>query len=122
MVSMYEKPPALPQCRRNILNALKLIGSPEAQLDYQRQVPIADVVGEIFCCWSDESFSPSDTSLRTLFTDCEWAALIAFNSRLETIYAQMPQRHIRIEEFLGNPLSQDLANAAKDALRSFPSE
>jgi hypothetical protein len=122
MMSMYEKAPAPPQCRRNIINALKLIASPEAQLEYQQQVPIADVVGEIFCGWADDSFSQSDTRLRALFTDCEWAALVAFDSRFEAISAQMPQRHIRIGEFLANPLSQELADAAKDALRSFPSE
>jgi hypothetical protein len=119
---MYEKPPAPLQCRRNILDALRLISSREAQLEYQRQVPIADVVGEIFCCWADDSFSPNDTSLRALFTDSEWAALIAFDSRFEAVYAQMPRRHIGIEEFVTDPLSQELANAAKDALRSFPSD
>jgi hypothetical protein len=121
-MSIYEKPPAPPQCRRNILDVLKLIGSPESKLDYERQVPIADVVAEIFCCWADDSFSPNDMRLRALFTDSEWAALVAFDSRFEAINAQMPRRHIRLAEFLANPLSQELAKAAKDALRSFPLE
>jgi hypothetical protein len=120
IMNMYEKPAAPPQCRRNILNALNLIASPEAQLDYQRDVPIADVVAEVFCGWADDSFFPNDARLRALFTECEWAALVEFNSKFDSVSVRMPRRHMPIEEFVTDPLSQELVNAARIALRSFP--
>jgi hypothetical protein len=110
------------QCRRNILEALRLLASPDAQLEYQRQVPIADVSAEIFCQWANDSFWPKNDFIQSLFTAAEWAALVAFNAKFEAIRAQMPRILPGIEELTRSPLHRELADAANEALSAFPDE
>ena len=108
--------------RDNVLEILRLLASPEAQLDYQRRVPIAHVSAELFCQWADDTFSADDSRLQALFSPPEWAALLAFNTCFESIAARAPEPLPPIAEFVQHPLARELARAARDALRCFPNE
>ena len=59
--------------RDRVLETLRLLASPDAQVEYQRKVPIADVPAELICQWFDDSFWPDETRLRALFSDAEWS-------------------------------------------------
>jgi hypothetical protein len=108
--------------RDNVLGVLRLLASPEAQLDYQRRVPIAQVSAELFCQWADDTFWPDDLRLQALFSPEEWFALLAFHSRFESISSRSPAPLPPIDEFVKHPLGRELAEAARDALRFFPNE
>ena len=108
--------------RDNVLGVLRLLASPEAQLDYQRRVPIAQVSAELFCQWADDTFSADDSRLQALFSPAEWTSLLAFNSRFESIFARAPQPLPPISDFVVHPLGRELTEAAREALLSFPNE
>ena len=105
--------------RENVVHVLRLLAAPDAQLDYQRRVPVAQVTAELFCQWANDVFWPDDPRLRSLFSDAEWMALVTFNTCFESISARAREPLPPIGEFVQHPLGRELADAARDALRSF---
>jgi hypothetical protein len=77
--------------REGILETLRLLASREAQLEYRRNVPIADVSAELFCAW-DDVFWPDDTALRAEFSESEWVTLLRFHSVFERVSRLMPHQ------------------------------
>ncbi len=111
-----------PQHRENVISSLRLLASREEQLEYQQQVPIAQVSAELFCLWADDRFDPADRRLQVLFTPTEWQALLVFHARFEGISSRVPSPLPPIQEFVGHPLWQQLADSAAEALKTFPND
>jgi len=107
--------------KTGILEVLRLLASREAQLEYRRTVPIADVSAELFCMW-DEAFWPDDAALRAEFSESEWSALQRFHSVFERVCRLLPHHPLPpIEEFVQSPHWLQLSRAAARALQSFKS-
>jgi hypothetical protein len=111
-----------PHYRANVIETLRLLASRDAQLEYQQRVPIAHVSAELFCQWADDHFHPTDQRLQALFTPTEWQALLAFHARFESIASRVPSPLPPIQEFVSQPLWQQLADSATDALKTFPND
>ena len=67
--------------RKLILEAIELWSSKEAQLEYQKNVPIADVSAELFGQW-DEIYNPEDKLFRMAFNETELKMLADFENVL----------------------------------------
>jgi hypothetical protein len=107
--------------KQGVLKSLQLLASREAQLEYQRGVPIADVSAELFCMW-DEAFWPADVALRAEFSSGEWTALLRFHSVFERVSGLLPHQPLPpIDHFVESPHWLQLSRAASRALRSLES-
>jgi hypothetical protein len=103
--------------KHGIIQTLRLLASREAQLEYHRTVPIADVSAELFCQW-DEFFWPDDVALRAEFSESEWTALQRFHSVFERVSSLLPHHPLPpIEEFVQSPHWLQLSKAAARALQ-----
>ena len=111
-----------PQHRENVISTLRLLASRDEQLEYQQQVPIAQVSAELFCQWADDHFHPADRRLQALFTPTEWQALLVFHVHFESISSRVPSPLPPIQEFVSHPLWQQLADSAAEALKTFPND
>ncbi len=77
--------------RVNVITTLQLIADLDAQKEYERTVPIADVPAELLCQWFDDSFYPEDPALRWLFSPGEWQVLMEFHTYYESRSEQLPR-------------------------------
>ena len=101
--------------RDRVLGVLELLADRDAQMAYQRAVPIAMVSAELLCFW-DEVFWSESSELRSLFTEPEWQALLRFHSIFERVMRLMPHTPLPpIEEFVKSPHWYQLSSAAKRA-------
>lgn len=71
--------------RRNILNVLDLWSSQEEQLEYQENVPIAQVSAELFCQWADDSYHPESRQFKMAFDEKEREILAEFDKTFNSI-------------------------------------
>lgn len=71
--------------RQNVIDTLELWSSKESQLDYQRNVPIAQVSAELFCQWSDDNYHPETELFRKAFNEKERLLLFEFDKVLNEI-------------------------------------
>jgi len=115
----------MPQTQRNLkqgcVETLRLLASREAQLEYRRIVPIADVSAELFCMW-DEVFWPDDAGLRAEVSEIQWTALLRFHSVFERVSRLLSHQPLPpIEEFVKSPHWLQLSKAAARALQAFDS-
>ncbi len=103
--------------KQGILEMLRLWASLDAQLEYRRRVPIADVSAELFCMW-DEVFWPDDAALRAEFSETEWRALRRFHSVFERVLHLIPHHPLPpIEEFVQSLHWLQVSRAAARALK-----
>ncbi len=70
--------------RHNILDVLELWASKNAQLEYQKNVPIAQVSSEIFNQW-DDFYYPDTEHFLIAFNEKERKALANFNETINSI-------------------------------------
>jgi hypothetical protein len=106
-----------PPYRYHIIEALQLIASREAQLEYQRNVPIAYVTDEIFCAWDDfydESHVHEEWFLAS-FSAEERQALAAFDALLIEV-ASCIEGEPDIEDFVLTPEWAKMSQAAAATL------
>ena len=98
-----------------MLEALRLTASADAQLAYQREVPIAQVPAEVLYCWP-EGLVDEATALAGFRPD-ERTALAAFDAEWRTVWDRHELymgRHA--EDVLGTPEWTRLMAAAATAL------
>jgi hypothetical protein len=69
-----------PDCRRSIIEVLKLLSSPERQLAYERNIPRIRVTDELLCVWFDDTYLPESKRFRECFSTAELDAMAAFNA------------------------------------------
>jgi hypothetical protein len=103
--------------RRKIKEVLQLLSSVEEQLEYQRNVPHVNIVGELICDWFDHSYWPDDKDFVSGFSEAESAALSEFNAVFEHVvapirYAELPQ----ITSLVQTPEWTSITQTAKKTL------
>ncbi len=59
------------QLRMNIIGHIGILASASAQTDYERDVPIADVPGELICGFVDDIFHPKNPIFLDAFIEDE---------------------------------------------------
>ena len=101
--------------RQRLVEVLELMASPEAQLAYQEQVPIADVPAELICMW-DETFWINDPEVRAAFSADEWVALEKYDSIFHRVCALLPPQLPPLLEFQKTQLWLRLSRGAARAL------
>ena len=111
--------PYPPSIRQSVIDVLEILASPDEQLEYQRNVPIADVPAELLCMWFDDSFRPNDTRLAALFTSDEWNGLLAFHNRYDHLSSRLPDDLPPISELVTLPIWQEVVRAAAATLTLF---
>ena len=83
--------------REQVLDHLEMLGDFQRQLDYQRNVPIADVVAELLCQWFDD-LGFGDERRRgshefgTTFTETEWDVLDEFSTLFDDAIRRVEAR------------------------------
>ncbi|MCE4564480.1 hypothetical protein INQ51_09170 [Maribellus sp. CM-23] len=85
--------------RNNVFGVIDLWASKESQLEYQRNVPIAQVSNELFCQWEDYYFPASD-DFRQTFNSTELKLLSEFDETLNAIADITPKNLPLIDEFI----------------------
>lgn len=85
--------------RKNILGVIDLWASKEKQIDYQENVPMAQVSAELFCQWED-FYSPDSPDFKQAFEKEELEILSDFNKALNDIVEKTSQELPLIEEFV----------------------
>ena len=110
--------------RRGLLQTLELLASREEQLQYQRDVPIAYVTGELFCMWDDYSAVASKNReyFSSFFSDAELDAIEKVNATVDEVLRRVGQVDMSIEKFVLTPESDEIAQAATQTLQVFNSE
>lgn len=86
--------------RQNLLDVLDLWASKESQLEYQRNVPIAQVSAELFCQWADDFYHPDSTHFKMAFDEREKGLLAEFDKVLNDISDKAPTDLPYITEFV----------------------
>jgi hypothetical protein len=109
------------QIRNRIIEHLRLVSSPEAQLAYQQSAPIAEVSNELFNAWGDwvADEATIEEFKAPAFSVEEQRAVRQFTATLEAIALRTPQDLPYITDFIGTPDWQELASAAGEALVVF---
>lgn len=97
--------------RRGLNGVLALWASAEEQLDYQRNVPIANVSAELFCQWCDDYYNEDNPIMIKEFSQMELEAYKEFNKVLCDISDQIAEMTPPIEEFI-NTIEWNVVNQA----------
>ena len=69
-----------PDLRLGIVHVLRLLSSPEMQLDYERRVPGISIPTELLSQWFDDSYLPDSPVFRLCFSSHELEVLAHFNN------------------------------------------
>jgi len=103
--------------RQNVLNVLDMWSSKEGQLEYQKNVPIAQVSAELFCQWVDDSYHPDSRQFKMAFNEKEREVLTDFDKTLNFISEKTPNDLPDILEFVKTNEWQIVNQAAIDAVK-----
>lgn len=103
--------------RSTILSLLRMLGDSDAQLAYERNVPIASVPAELVCMWFDDHYHPTTESFQTAFSRRERAILAAFHERYETVASSLPADLRRVADLQALGAWRTLMRDAVDTLR-----
>lgn len=103
-----------------MLEVLELIASREQQLQYQRDVPIAQVSAELFNMW-DDIFDAEflNDEFSAAFSAEEIQTMRLFDGELNKICSRLPRSLPSIEKFILTPQWEQLSQAANKALLNF---
>lgn len=102
--------------RTGLNNVLKLWASKDVQLEYQKNIAIADVSAELFCQWCDDYYNEDSAIMRIEFTQIELDAYKEFNKVLCEISDATPEYLPPIEKFIITKEWEIIHNAAISAL------
>lgn len=106
--------------RHSAIELLELLSSLEAQSDYKRNVPIADVPAELVCMWFDDFWQPDDT-LKKHFPPYEFAALEDFHNFYEARVDDLPSSTEGLEALHSSPKWLEIVGKAGQTLKIFTS-
>jgi hypothetical protein len=70
--------------RKNIIGLIELWSSKEEQLEYQKNVPIAQVSAELFCQW-DDYYHPETKAHKLAFSEKETEIIDLFYQKIELV-------------------------------------
>jgi hypothetical protein len=85
--------------RNNVFGVIDLWASKDSQIDYQKNVPIAQVSAELFCQWED-FYLPDSKDFKQFFSKEELELLSEFDKALNDTIDKTPQNLPVIEEFI----------------------
>lgn len=106
--------------RNRIIEYLELASSFEQQVDYQRNVPIANVPAEMVEQWADQVHGdPRASEQADVYSAAEVKALGDFSAVWRDVVERTPNPLPAIEEMIGLPVWEELRVAAASALASF---
>ncbi len=108
-----------PNTRVRIIELLQLLASEQEQLDYEKDVPIADVPAELLCMWFDDLYYPG--SIGSRFNQSEAATLAKFNDFYDVEKRKLPQSSGTIRTWLANSTWRKIMTAANDTLKEINS-
>lgn len=103
--------------RERAVNILSLIASEDEQLDYEQDVPIANVPGELLCQWFDDFYYRDLPSFRNAFTGSEFALLAEFDAFYDEHERLLPPSPDTIQTWLDDPTWREIMVKAEDTLR-----
>lgn len=75
---------------RESIKELLELSSKEQQLEYQANVPIADIAAELVCMWFDDMFHPDTDLFKKSFTPEEISQLSSFNKFYDNLANELP--------------------------------
>jgi hypothetical protein len=107
--------------RDKVRELLALLASEGEQLDYERQVPIADVPAELLCMWFDDTYHPGP-GWHAEFTSGDMEALARFHTVYESLAERLPSTQGTVRTWLADPSWRKIMNAAAVALGEIESE
>ena len=85
--------------RENLLDILDLWTSKDKQIEYQNNVPIADVSAELFCQW-DDIYHPETIPFRLAFDEREREILSDFDKLVNHVSDKTPTYLPYITDFI----------------------
>ena len=106
--------PSIPW-RWKILQELALLSSVDAQLAWQQRVSY-DVVPELFCGWSDDTYH-SDCDYSDEFSPVELKALAVFNGVFRRLVPALPRDVQGVEDLVRDPNWLAVVDSARMTLR-----
>lgn len=110
--------------RRNVVELLQLLADRGAQIQYERDVPIADVPAELVCMWFDDLYHPKDETFRSAFTPSELDVLAEFHRKYAaSLKAIGTLPHLpNLTELHAHPAWERVVSGAQEALDSVAGE
>lgn len=103
--------------RQNVLNVLSLWSSKEEQLEYQENVPIAQVSAELFCQWADDSYHPESRQFKMAFNEKEREILADFDKTFNCISEKTSNNLPDIAKFVKTTEWKIVNQAAIDTIK-----
>jgi len=103
--------------RKNIIGLLELWSSIEKQLEYQKNVPIAQVSAELFCQW-DDFYYPETDAHKLAFNKAEIEIIEIFSVKLNDIIKKTSNDLPYIDEFILTNEWGELNQLAKKTLEN----
>ena len=86
--------------RLGLNEVLKLWASADEQLEYQKNVPIANVSAELFCQWCDDYYNEDNPIMIKEFNQMELEALKEFDKAISHVADITPEELPHINEFV----------------------
>jgi hypothetical protein len=102
--------------RSGIIQHLRLLADPEAQREFERRVPIADVPAELFCVWFDDFYHPETPVVHAAFSPQEREVLAEFHELFAAVSAEFPSTLPRLHELQIHPAWARVTSGASRAL------
>lgn len=100
------------QGRKVVIDLLTMLASPEKQLAYQQDVPIADVPAELVCSWFDDNDFGPGSVFESYFDPEEWRAIHTFNNYYASRFRQLPKTS-DVGVLLRSDIWQEIVGQAK---------
>ncbi len=68
--------------RKRVIEEIELLASPSEQMKYEKDVPIADVPGELVCGFVDDLYHPKSELFLNAFTEQELKSMAELYGRI----------------------------------------
>ena len=111
-------PELIANIRTLLREQLSLLADVEAQREYERRVPIANVPAELFCGWFDHAYLPESPAFQAAFNRFELDALAEFNDLFTAVGAELPEPLPRLCNLQALPAWGRVVSGASKALYS----
>ena len=112
----------VPDLRPGVVRVLRLLSSPEEQLEYERRVPGVSVPTELLSQWFDDLYIPESSSFRLCFSSQEMGALAAFNNYFADREKLLPPPRDGIKTWIEDGVWQGIVREASRALSAMEDE
>lgn len=101
--------------KKIVIAQLKILSSAEEQVNYQKNIPIADTPAELFCGWFDDVYHPETDLFKSTFSEDEQKVLAEFNDFFKKREEKIPTTSL--EEMQKNKEWNEIMEKAKETLK-----